>query len=116
MQILHFIRTYITLNWSKNGLYLTYNVCIIIETFFSSIPRSEELRAKWIAVIGKNVSNYSKVCSDHFKPNFFKYKINKPNKIQRHLIKGAIPTEENARIYTIQGKFIISYLSDKTPE
>ncbi|XP_011866727.1 PREDICTED: THAP domain-containing protein 1-like isoform X5 [Vollenhovia emeryi] len=64
---------------------------------FHTIPRSEDLRAKWIAVIGKNVSNYSKVCSDHFKPSFFQYKINKLNNIQRHLIKGAIPTAEKCQ-------------------
>lgn len=61
---------------------------------FHTIPRSEELRAQWIAVIGRNVPNYSKVWSDHFKPNCFQYKINrKLNKIQGNLIKGAIPTE-----------------------
>ncbi|XP_067203502.1 uncharacterized protein [Linepithema humile] len=64
---------------------------------FHTIPRSEELRAKWIAVIGKHVSNYSKVCNDHFKPNDFQYKTNKLGQIQRHLIKGAIPTVEKCQ-------------------
>ncbi|EFN69448.1 hypothetical protein EAG_12433 [Camponotus floridanus] len=71
---------------------------------FHTIPRSEELRAKWIAVIGRNVPNYSKVCSDHFKPNFFQYKINrKLNKIQRHLIEGAIPTEKFQEFQDLHG-------------
>ncbi|XP_036145508.1 uncharacterized protein LOC114254754 [Monomorium pharaonis] len=64
---------------------------------FHNISRSEDIRAKWIAVIGKNVSNYSKVCSDHFKPIFFEFKINKLGKIQRHLIKRAIPTVEKCQ-------------------
>ncbi|XP_029173346.1 uncharacterized protein LOC114942198 isoform X2 [Nylanderia fulva] len=65
-----------------------------IKICFSSIPRSQEFKEKWIAVIGRNVSKHSKVCSDHFEPHFFHYKINKHGNIQRHLIIGAIPTVE----------------------
>ncbi|XP_011866724.1 PREDICTED: uncharacterized protein LOC105561393 isoform X2 [Vollenhovia emeryi] len=44
-----------------------------------------------------DITFHTKVCSDHFKPSFFQYKINKLNNIQRHLIKGAIPTAEKCQ-------------------
>ena len=61
------------------------------------MPKSEEIRAKWAAVIKKNLTKYTKVCCDHFKNDDLFYKVSKNGQIKRHIKYGSVPVHEKIR-------------------
>ncbi|XP_012149500.1 uncharacterized protein LOC105661743 isoform X2 [Megachile rotundata] len=63
----------------------------IDDVSFHSIPKREELRAKWFINIGREVNKHSAVCSRHFEKKYFIYKVY-GNDVRRLLHPTAVPT------------------------
>lgn len=64
---------------------------MIPDVSFHRIPHNPELKAKWFVNIGRNVGNYSSVCSRHFEEKDFSYKIYGEN-VKRFLVPTAVPS------------------------
>ncbi|XP_020278666.1 uncharacterized protein LOC109852172 isoform X2 [Pseudomyrmex gracilis] len=58
---------------------------------FHRVPQKDELREKWISVIGHQVTKNSSVCSNHFTDTDFRYKVIK-NVPKRYLMPDAVPS------------------------
>lgn len=67
-------------------MYITY--------YFISIPKTEDTKQKWLAVIGKDYNKSLKICSDHFKTSQLNFKWNKQNQLQISVKNGAVPSKE----------------------
>ncbi|XP_020298155.1 uncharacterized protein LOC109862495 [Pseudomyrmex gracilis] len=74
-----------------------YFICIF------SVPQKEELREKWISIIGHRVPKSSSVCSDHFTDTDFRYKVIK-DVPKRYLLPDAVPS----LLYPIQQTMILT--------
>jgi hypothetical protein len=61
------------------------------ESYSFSVPRKEEIRAKWLSVIQREVKNHSAVCSRHFLETDFYYKV-VGDHVRRFLLPAAIPS------------------------
>ncbi|XP_076283475.1 uncharacterized protein LOC143210468 [Lasioglossum baleicum] len=57
---------------------------------FHKIPKNEEVKLKWFAVIGRELKKYSTVCSNHFNERDFTYKVVGDN-IKRFISPKAVP-------------------------
>ncbi|XP_076299992.1 uncharacterized protein LOC143218599 [Lasioglossum baleicum] len=63
---------------------------IVPDVSFHNIPKREEIKLKWLAVIGREVHKNSRVCSNHFVEGDFFYKVIGDN-VKRFLSCKAVP-------------------------
>jgi len=77
------------------------NICNVYDVYnIYRIPKNEEIKKKWLNIIGHTVGNFSRVCSDHFAEKDFN--TNNVMSNVRRLKSNAIPSSmQHERLYLV---------------
>ncbi|XP_014206290.1 uncharacterized protein LOC106637845 [Copidosoma floridanum] len=93
-------KLFITVNGMKsaNEMSKSCQICkldrgILDDVSFHSFPKEQEMRDKWSAAIGKEISDRGYVCSQHFEEKNFYYKVF-GNGVRRYLFNTSVPSAE----------------------